>query len=207
MTTPQSQQVKQNFVNHPYVQQAQKVVQGQLNTLDSELNKYPVLRDLEQKTKVPKAYGVLGLAVSAVFLIFFNLFGLASPISNLIGWGLPAYLSIKAIETPCTNDDKQWLTYWIVFGTFNLIESMALRPILYWVPMYFVFKTLFTIWLFLPATRGAETLYFNVIRPVAGNIGLRSQPTFGSSTSSSTFGSSNTVPAAAPSSFAHEKTL
>lgn len=49
----------------------------------------------------------------AVLLIFFNLFGLAGAVSNLIGWGLPAYLSIKAIETPSTNDDKQWLTYWV----------------------------------------------------------------------------------------------
>lgn len=66
--------------------------------------------------------------------------------SNIIGYALPVYLSIQAIESPTTNDDKQWLTYWIVFATFNLIESIAIRPILYWVPMYFVLKTLFTIW-------------------------------------------------------------
>ena len=28
----------------------------------------------------------------------------------------------------------------------NLAESMGLRAILYWIPMYFVFKTVFTIW-------------------------------------------------------------
>ena len=28
----------------------------------------------------------------------------------------------------------------------NLAESMGIRAILYWVPMYFVFKTLFTIY-------------------------------------------------------------
>jgi receptor expression-enhancing protein 5/6 len=28
----------------------------------------------------------------------------------------------------------------------NLAESFAVRPILYWVPMYFVFKTLAIIW-------------------------------------------------------------
>jgi hypothetical protein len=28
----------------------------------------------------------------------------------------------------------------------NLAESFAIRPILYWVPMYFVFKTVFIIW-------------------------------------------------------------
>lgn len=50
---------------------------------------------------------------SSVVLIFFNMFGLAQPVSNLIGWGLPAYLSIHALESPGQNDDKQWLTYWV----------------------------------------------------------------------------------------------
>jgi receptor expression-enhancing protein 5/6 len=52
---------------------------------------------------------------SSVVLIFFNMFGLAQPVSNLIGWGLPAYLSIHALESPSTNDDKQWLTYWVSY--------------------------------------------------------------------------------------------
>ena len=33
-----SQQIKQNFLNHPYVQQANKVVSGQVNALDSEVS-------------------------------------------------------------------------------------------------------------------------------------------------------------------------
>lgn len=41
------------------------------------------------------------------------MFGLAQPVSNLIGWALPAFLSVRAIESPGTNDDKQWLTYWV----------------------------------------------------------------------------------------------
>lgn len=53
------------------------------------------------------------LTHSAIALIFFNLLGLAQPVSNLIGWALPAYLSVQAIESPGTNDDKQWLTYWV----------------------------------------------------------------------------------------------
>ena len=70
----------------------------------------------------PLAHRVLNLPHSAhlvddrcssVVLIFFNMFGLASPVSNLIGWGLPAYLSVQAIDSPGTNDDKQWLTYWV----------------------------------------------------------------------------------------------
>ena len=43
----------------------------------------------------------------------------------------PAYESIKAIERPGTADDTQWLTYWVVFGFFNVIEFWS-RTILYW---------------------------------------------------------------------------
>ena len=35
-----------------------------LTCLGVQLNKYPIMRDIEQKTKVPKAYGVLSLGVS-----------------------------------------------------------------------------------------------------------------------------------------------
>lgn len=33
-------------------------------------------------------------------------------LTNLIGWVLPAYFSMKALETPQPQDDIQWLTYW-----------------------------------------------------------------------------------------------
>ena len=42
-----------------------------------------------------------------------------------------AYESIRAIESAGTADDTQWLTYWVVFGFFNLIEYWS-RTILYW---------------------------------------------------------------------------
>lgn len=117
----------------------------------TQLTKYPVLNNFEQRTQVPKTYAVLGGAFVLVILHFFN--SLAKPISNLIGWGLPAYLSFKAIETPSPQDDIQWLTYWVVFGFFNFVESFAARLVLYYVPWYFAFKTLFVIWLQLPVFR------------------------------------------------------
>ncbi|WWD21089.1 protein YOP1 [Kwoniella shandongensis] len=207
MAAPQSQQIKQNFLNHPYTQQASKFASGQVNALDAELNRYPMLRQLEQQTKVPKAYGVLALGASSVVLIFFNFLGLAQPVSNLIGWVLPAYLSVQAIESPQSNDDKQWLTYWVVFGSLNLAESWGVRAILYWVPLYFVFKTLFTIWLMLPATRGAEVLYQNVLRPVIGNVKTRTQASTGQTNPFAKDQSFNPAGTTAPSSFEHEKTL
>ena len=114
-----------------------------------QLTKYPVLNQFEQRTQVPKSYAVLGTITLLTLLIFIN--PLAAPISNIIGWGFPAYLSFKALETPQHQDDVQWLTYWIVFGFFTFLESFALRLVLYYFPFYFAFKTVFVIWLQLPA--------------------------------------------------------
>ena len=116
-----------------------------------QLTKYPLLINFEQRTQVPKTYAFLGALVVLIFLHAVNAF--ASPISNLLGWALPAYLSVKALETPGHNDDIQWLTYWVVFGFFNFTESFALRAVLYYFPWYFAFKTLFILYLQLPAFR------------------------------------------------------
>jgi hypothetical protein len=116
-----------------------------------QLSKYPVLVSLEQRTQVPKAYAFIGAVTVLSLLHFVN--ALAAPVSNLIGWGLPAYLSFKALESPGNDDDAQWLTYWIIFGFFNFAEGFALRALLYYFPWYFSFKTLFILWLQLPAFR------------------------------------------------------
>ena len=114
-----------------------------------QLSKYPALRTFEQRTQVPKTYAAIGSILILAILLLFN--SLASPISNLVGWAFPAYLSFKALESPGVQDDIQWLTYWVVFGFFNFLETFALRLVLYYLPWYFAFKTLFVLWLQLPA--------------------------------------------------------
>ena len=37
----------------------------------------------------------------------------------------PAYCSIKALETLNEQDDKKWLTYWVVFAFFSVLEFFA----------------------------------------------------------------------------------
>lgn len=103
---------------------------------------------------MPKAYAVIGAALLAVMLHLVN--PLAGPVSNLVGWGLPAYLSFKAIETPSQADDVQWLTYWVVFGFMTFLESFALRALLYYLPWYYAFKSVFVIWLQLPAFKASR---------------------------------------------------
>ncbi|KAG6810366.1 hypothetical protein H0H92_012174 [Tricholoma furcatifolium] len=170
----------QKFQQHPVVIQAQKKANLYLTQLDKELSKYPVLNNLEQRTQVPKSYAVIGAFGLIALLHLIN--NLAAIASNLVGWALPAYLSFKAIESPSPADDIQWLTYWVVFGFFNFIESFAARMVLYYIPWYYAFKTLFIIWLQLPAFRGAQTLYVGFIKPVLANV--TTQPRVAPNTSS-----------------------
>jgi receptor expression-enhancing protein 5/6 len=160
----------QKLQQHPVFIQAQSKANHYINQFDKEacltnssfsnlltntclfqLTKYPALSAFEQRTQVPKAYAVLGGFFLLTVLLAIN--PLASPVSNLVGWLIPAYLSFKAIESPSPNDDVQWLTYWVVFGFFNFIESFALRLVLYYLPWYFAIKTTFIVWLQLPAFR------------------------------------------------------
>jgi len=153
---------------HPIFIQAQNKASYYHNQLDKELTKYPILNSLEQRTQIPKTYAVLGGVLLLTLLHVIN--PLAAPVSNLVGWALPAYLSFKALETPAPQDDVQWLTYWVVFGFFNFLESFALRLVLYYFPWYFSFKTVFILWLQLPAFRGAQTTYTTVLKPIVANL-------------------------------------
>jgi len=158
----------QKVQQHPAYVQASNKANYYVNQLDKELTNYPVLNTFEQRTQIPKAYAVLGGVVLLTLFHFVN--SLAGPVSNLVGWALPAFLSFKAIETAGHQDDIQWLTYWVVFGFFNFLESFALRLVLYYFPWYFAFKTIFIIWLQLPTFRGAQTVYLSVLKPVLANV-------------------------------------
>jgi len=101
------------------------------------------------------------LAVCAV-LTFINLFG--KYITCIVGVTLPAYWSIKAIESPEFDDDKQWITYWAIYGIFTLIDQFA-NIVLRIIPFYFVIKILFLIWCFMPNTMGALFIYNRIVGP------------------------------------------
>ncbi|KAF8641544.1 hypothetical protein AX16_009921 [Volvariella volvacea WC 439] len=158
----------QKIQAHPVYQQAQTRAVYHLTQLDKELSKYPVAVAIEKRTQLPKTYFAIGAVLLLSLLHLINAF--AAPVSNLVGWAIPAYFSFKAIETQSTTDDVQWLTYWVIFGFFNFLESFAIRALLYYVPWYYVFKTIINLWLLLPAFRGAHVTYKNFVKPLLTNI-------------------------------------
>jgi len=103
---------------------------------------------------------ILGAAlfVATVILLLFQGFEICVTAFTVI---YPGLLSIRAIESPEKNDDKVWLTYWIVFGFLHVVETF-LGFVLYFVPYYSWLRVAFFVYLI--QFNGAETLYTTVLK-------------------------------------------
>ena len=52
---------------------------------------------------------------------------------------LASILRCKAIDSEEKDDDTQWLTYWVVYAAFGIVEYFT-DLILSWIPFYFLLK-------------------------------------------------------------------
>jgi len=120
------------------------------------------LGQIENKTGVDRFFIVASIALLFSLYLIFGHF--AELVCNFIGFLYPAYISIKAIESASKADDTQWLTYWVVFGLFSIIEFNEDEIVGYF-PVYWLFKCAFLLYLYLPMTMGAQKLYAKAIRP------------------------------------------
>ncbi|KOS18040.1 Protein yop-1 [Escovopsis weberi] len=132
--------------------------------IDRELSKYPALNNLEKQLGFPKVYAVVGAGALYFFLIILNIGG--QLLTNIAGFVIPGYYSVGALFSKGKEDDTQWLTYWVVFAFFTVIESLI--SIVFWLPFYYVFKFIFLLWLSLPMFRGADVLFRNFLAPTLG---------------------------------------
>lgn len=74
----------------------------------------------------------------------------------VLGCTYTAWMSFRAIESPGTADDKLWLTYWVVYGAFSIVEYFV-DFILFWVPFYYLLKFSFLLYLGLPGLKVPPT--------------------------------------------------
>lgn len=128
---------------------------------ENKFNEY--LIKMEKSTGIERRKIVLGtgFVLGAMIIIGFG----AQLICNGIGFVYPAYRSILAIESKNKDDDTVWLTYWVVFAALAIVEFFS-DFILALIPFYWMLKSMFLIWCFLPwRLNGSKFLYYKFIRP------------------------------------------
>jgi len=141
---------------------------GYLEKLDKKLHENNKINEYfekaEKATGVKRVYLALGLI--GVWALYMVLGHGAELICNTIGFAYPAYVSLHALETSNKDDDTKWLTYWVTFAAFSLVEFFS-DFIVGFIPFYWLLKCVFLVWCFAPiANNGSSFIYGRVLRPV-----------------------------------------
>ena len=96
------------------------------------------------------------------FIVYYVLFDRALDfITRLISLIYPAYKSYQTMETENSNN---WLSYWIVYSTIAVFETIAWM-IINFIPFYHIIKLAFIIWLVFPDANNSNTFYQKFIEP------------------------------------------
>lgn len=119
-----------------------------------------VLEYLPEKKVGPELVVIISLVLLVFLLVSLGATHLLIDTASVI---YPCYASIVALESPQPEDDKQWLTYWLIF-TFMKLTDRFTRPVLSFIPFFPVFKILGFGWLYHPDFLGAKLVY-GVMQP------------------------------------------
>lgn len=71
-----------------------------------------------------------------------------------------------------SDDDTQWLIYWCAFALYSLLDFAAdgLNRLL---PLYWLLKAVFLLYLALPQTYGAHNIYVRYVDPLISILNAR----------------------------------
>ncbi|ORX64551.1 hypothetical protein BCR32DRAFT_298049 [Anaeromyces robustus] len=120
---------------------------------------------VQNKDFTPKELGTLaGTFILLLYLATYPFFGRL--FADIIAFVYPAYKSFQALNYKTGGYDKrkELLIYWVTLAIFYVFEAISRTPEK--VRLYYIYRSLITLWLYLPQTRGAEIIYNNVIRVV-----------------------------------------
>ncbi|DBA90806.1 hypothetical protein WJX77_010212 [Trebouxia sp. C0004] len=104
-------------------------------------------------------------------------FGISFVLCYVVGTLYPLYASYKALSTPGTKDDAQWLTYWVAYGGLTSLEGVVQSVFMY-IPLYYEVKLVGLVWLMAPQTKGAQLIYDTFINPFLTQHAAKFDPIF-----------------------------
>lgn len=133
-----------------------------IETLDNHTKHVPGIKDIAAKAGVSAGHVSLGLigVLTCLMLLGYG----AELITDVIGMFYPMYMSFKALETKGAEDDKVWLTYWVVFAVWKVLDEWVYF-LFAWIPCYYTVKLAMLISLFHPHYKLAARIYDQGIRP------------------------------------------
>ena len=85
-------------------------------------------------------------------------------ICDTLGFVYPAYLSFKTLESKEIDDDKIYLSYWLIFSLVN-IYRISIGSVISIIPFPDLFRLVFYIYLLHPKTKGALLFLNQIIHP------------------------------------------
>eukprot|EP00352_Strombidinopsis_acuminata_P000379 CAMPEP_0176348208 /NCGR_PEP_ID=MMETSP0126-20121128/7676_1 /TAXON_ID=141414 ORGANISM="Strombidinopsis acuminatum, Strain SPMC142" /NCGR_SAMPLE_ID=MMETSP0126 /ASSEMBLY_ACC=CAM_ASM_000229 /LENGTH=213 /DNA_ID=CAMNT_0017696851 /DNA_START=53 /DNA_END=694 /DNA_ORIENTATION=- len=133
--------------------------------LDPYAKEIPQLVELAKQLDVNEGL-LLGAMLSVVVLITVFLMGWTI-LTCFITVLFPMFKSIQAIQSDGDDDDKEWLTYWMVFGVFRVVDMFFNWLFVWLLDPYWAFIELgFFFYLMAPQFKGALTIYKSVLKPI-----------------------------------------
>lgn len=131
---------------------------------DNKSQLTPYFEKVEKMTGVKRIY--LAQALLGVLSLYLIVGKAAQFVCNMIGFVYPAYKSLVALETSNKEDDSKWLTYWVVFAAFSVVEFFS-DSLMSWFPFYWLAKVIFLLWCSADIPiNGSSLIYNRFIRPV-----------------------------------------
>jgi receptor expression-enhancing protein 5/6 len=123
-------------------------------------NKIPPLADAAKNLDLNSGtFVAIGLAVFSLFMLIFHGIEIAITTYTIL---YPGVCSIKAIESKESDDDKHWLTYWMMVGALDVVETFF-GFIFYFVPYWGYLRLGIFVWLI--SFNGASTI-FAMVQPL-----------------------------------------
>lgn len=148
---------------------AKVVLKQKTAMFDSFGDKVPQFKDFAQAQGVNTGLFVaIGLLIFSLFMIIFHGFEIAITTYTVI---YPGVASIRAIESEGADDDKHWLTYWMVVGALEVAETF-LFFIFWFVPYWGLIRFGLFVWMI--SFNGAEVMY-GLLKPLVKQHGKQIQ--------------------------------